>query len=60
LARVAPGSERRVLRMRFVEDRTQSEIAAQCGVSQMQVSRILRRTLARVRILAERRSPRTH
>jgi RNA polymerase sigma-B factor len=43
------GDERRVLHMRFVEDRTQSDIAARVGVSQMQVSRILRRTLDRLR-----------
>jgi RNA polymerase sigma-B factor len=44
-----PAKERRVLHMRFVEDRTQADIAARIGVSQMQVSRILRRTLERVR-----------
>ena len=37
--------ERLILAMRFVEDLTQSEIAARIGVSQMQVSRILRRAL---------------
>ena len=31
--------------MRFVEDMTQSEIAVRCGVSQMHVSRLLRRSL---------------
>jgi RNA polymerase sigma-B factor len=41
--------ERVILHMRFVEDMTQSEIAAQVGVSQMQVSRILRATLSRLR-----------
>jgi RNA polymerase sigma-B factor len=39
--------------LRFVEDLTQSEIAARVGVSQMQVSRILRRSLARLRELAD-------
>jgi RNA polymerase sigma-B factor len=34
-----------MLRMRFIEDLTQSEIAARCGVSQMHVSRLLRRSL---------------
>jgi RNA polymerase sigma-B factor len=41
--------DRRVLEMRFGQDMTQSEIAAQIGVSQMQVSRILRRVLASLR-----------
>ena len=44
-----PLKERRVLHMRFVEGRTQSEIATRIGVSQMQVSRILSRTLDRLR-----------
>jgi RNA polymerase sigma-B factor len=35
--------------MRFVEDRTQTQIADEVGVSQMQVSRILRATLERLR-----------
>jgi RNA polymerase sigma-B factor len=37
--------ERRILALRFIEDRTQTEIAAVEGVSQMQVSRLLRRAL---------------
>jgi RNA polymerase sigma-B factor len=49
-----PSRDRRVLQMRFIEDRTQSDIAAHIGVSQMQVSRILRRTLERLRISLER------
>jgi RNA polymerase sigma-B factor len=40
--------DRRVLGLRFVEDRTQSEIAEAVGVSQMQVSRILGKTLDRL------------
>jgi RNA polymerase sigma-B factor len=43
-----PVQYRRVLHMRFVEDRTQSDIARRIGVSQMQVSRILRRTFERL------------
>jgi RNA polymerase sigma-B factor len=45
--------ERRVLELRFVEDLTQTQIADVIGVSQMQVSRILRRALAQLRDLTE-------
>jgi RNA polymerase sigma-B factor len=38
-----------ILRLRFVEDMTQSEIADRIGVSQMHVSRLIRRSLARLR-----------
>ena len=37
--------ERAIVAMRFVEDLTQSEIARRIGVSQMQVSRVLRRAV---------------
>lgn len=40
--------ERQVLALRFIADRTQTQIATQMGVSQMQVSRILRRSLGRL------------
>jgi RNA polymerase sigma-B factor len=40
--------ERRVLLLRYVDDRTQTQIAAQIGVSQMQVSRILNRAIERL------------
>jgi len=64
-ARVTVGSaarqlahrEREVLMMRFVRDMTQTEIAAQIGVSQMQVSRILRRAIARLAQLTGAVSP---
>ena len=45
--------ERRVLALRFVGDMTQTQIAHEIGVSQMQVSRILRRALSRLRDLTE-------
>jgi RNA polymerase sigma-B factor len=41
--------ERLVLRLRFVEDMTQSQIAERIGCSQMHVSRILRGALSRIR-----------
>jgi RNA polymerase sigma-B factor len=41
--------QREVLRLRFEEDMTQAEIGAILGISQMQVSRILRATLDRMR-----------
>jgi RNA polymerase sigma-B factor len=40
-----PHREREVLRLRFGRDLTQTEIAAELGVSQMQISRLLRRAL---------------
>jgi RNA polymerase sigma-B factor len=45
--------ERRVVLLRFTEDFTQTQIAERIGVSQMQVSRILRRALARLAEVAE-------
>jgi RNA polymerase sigma-B factor len=46
-----PAHERTALRLRFEADLTQAEIAALLGVSQMQVSRVLRRALERLRRL---------
>jgi len=46
--------ERLILRLRFVEDMTQSQIAERIGHSQMHVSRILRRALGRIRERIER------
>jgi len=43
--------ERLILHLRFVEDLTQTEIAERVGISQMQVSRLLRRSLERLRTL---------
>ena len=50
-ARHLPQREREILFLRFGEDLTQSEIAERVGVSQMQVSRLLRRSLQRLRQL---------
>lgn len=45
--------ERQVLHLRFVDDLTQTQIAERIGVSQMQISRILRRAVARLGELTE-------
>jgi RNA polymerase sigma-B factor len=45
--------EREVLRLRFEEDLTQAEIGERIGVSQMQVSRIIRQSLTRLRAAAK-------
>jgi RNA polymerase sigma-B factor len=52
LARLSP-RERYIVRLRFVAEMTQSEIAARVGLSQMQISRLLRRSLQEMRELAE-------
>ena len=43
-----PERERLILRLRFEEDLTQAEIAERVGISQMHVSRLLRRSLDRL------------
>ncbi len=53
-----PPRERHILHMRFVEDLTQTEIAARVGISQMQVSRLLRRSLEELRALTGEAEPR--
>jgi RNA polymerase sigma-B factor len=45
--------EREVLRLRFAEDLTQSEIGARVGVSQMHISRLIRHAVAKLRQAAE-------
>jgi RNA polymerase sigma-B factor len=49
LMRVLSEREREVLRLRFEEDLTQSEIGRRVGVSQMHVSRLIRQSIARLR-----------
>ena len=44
-----PDRERLVLRLRFFENMSQTQIAEQIGVSQMHVSRILARSIAALR-----------
>src|SRR5829696_8782573 len=48
LARL-PEREQRILQLRFYGNMTQSQIAARLGISQMHVSRLLGRSLARLR-----------
>ena len=48
-----PPRDRIVLHLRFVEDLTQAEIAERVGVSQMHVSRLIRRALERLRTVAD-------
>src|SRR4051812_12116521 len=52
LLRAVTPREREVLRLRFEEDLTQAEIGDRIGVSQMQVSRIIRQSLTRLRTVA--------
>ena len=44
-----PEREREILRMRFEEGLTQTQIAERVGISQMHVSRLIRRSLERMR-----------
>lgn len=50
LTAALPSREQRILTMRFRDEMTQEHIAAEIGLSQMQVSRLLRRALARLRV----------
>ncbi len=52
LHRLEP-SDAEIVRLRFFEELSQQEIADRIGVSQMQVSRLLRRILARLRDVAD-------
>ena len=57
LMRVLSDREREVLRLRFEEDLTQSEIGLRVGVSQMHVSRLIRQSIARLREAASPPEP---
>jgi RNA polymerase sigma-B factor len=59
LARRITPREREILRLRFAEDLTQAEIGERMGLSQMQVSRIIRQALARLQVAAEPRGEQT-
>jgi RNA polymerase sigma-B factor len=45
--------ERKILQLRFFEGLTQSQIAQQVGISQMHVSRLIRRSLEKIRAAIE-------
>src|SRR4051812_25586067 len=47
--KVLDDRERRILHLRFFEGLTQSQIAQQVGISQMHVSRLIRRSLEKIR-----------
>lgn len=49
VVRALPARDRRILYLRFFEDRTQEEIGREIGVTQMQVSRLLAGILGRLR-----------
>jgi RNA polymerase sigma-B factor len=53
MLRGLPRRERRIVVLRFFEDKTQTEIARMVGVSQMHVSRLLAQSLERLRKLLE-------
>jgi RNA polymerase sigma-B factor len=53
MAWVLSDREREVLRLRFEEDLTQSEIGQRVGLSQMHISRLLRQAVARLREVSE-------
>jgi RNA polymerase sigma-B factor len=57
--RVLDERERRILHLRFFKGLTQSQIAQQVGISQMHVSRLIRRSLEKIRdaIAAEEELP---
>jgi RNA polymerase sigma-B factor len=55
---VLPQRERVVLGLRFLHEMTQTEIAAHIGVSQMQVSRLVRQALGRLQTATEQSRPR--
>lgn len=55
--RALPARERLILRLRFRDGLTQQQIGEQVGISQMHVSRLLRRALARVRTIALNQRP---
>ena len=41
--------ERKLIKMRYFEDKTQTEVAKVCGISQVQVSRMEKKILLKLR-----------
>jgi RNA polymerase sigma-B factor len=54
LMTVLSARDRLVLRLRYEEDLTQEQIGQRVGISQMQVSRVLRQCIVKLRTVAER------
>ena len=52
LKRLQP-RERTIVRLRFLEELSQAEIGRRIGISQMQVSRLLRRSLEQLRVITQ-------
>ena len=50
--RLLPPRERRIIMLRFFANMTQSQIGEEVGISQMHVSRLIRRALEQVRLAA--------
>ena len=51
--RALPQRERTILYLRFAEGLTQAEIGERMGMSQMHVSRLIRRAIDRLRAVAQ-------
>ena len=49
-----PQRQREIVRMRFEEDLSQREIAERSGISQMHVSRLLRRSIEDLGVMSRR------
>lgn len=49
LLETLPDKERELITMRYFQERTQSEVAARLGISQVQVSRLEKKILFRMR-----------
>ncbi len=60
LLRTLSSRSREVLRLRFQDDLTQAEIGARLGVSQMQVSRLIRQAIVHLRHVSEQQQLLAH